>query len=125
MLGRCYDPKVERFPYYGGRGITVCDRWHDVTAFVADMAPTFEPGLEIDRIDNDGNYEPANCQWATHAEQARKKRNLRMATFGTRTLCLAEWAREYGVKYGTVLSRLRRGWTTVEALTTLEDGRRR
>lgn len=62
MMDRCYNPDCASYESYGGRGIRVCDRWHDVGAFVADLPAGFEPGLEMDRIDNDGDYEPGNIR---------------------------------------------------------------
>jgi hypothetical protein len=75
---RCYNPKHVSWKYYGGRGITVCDRWlNDVRAFVKDMGIPSTDDLSIDRINVDGNYEPSNCRWATSVEQANNKRNSR------------------------------------------------
>lgn len=124
MVRRCEDPRNKRYQDYGGRGIAVCERWRNLPAFVEDMAPSWEPGLEIDRLDNDGPYSPDNCRWATHAEQARRKRNLRYVTIGGATKTAAEWARENGVNYSTALSRIRTGWDSVEAVTSREDARR-
>ena len=75
MIQRCTNPKHSGFHNYGGRGITVCDRWRDVVNFHADMAPR-PPGLYLDRIDNDGPYEPGNCRWITMQEQHANRRHF-------------------------------------------------
>lgn len=74
MRRRCSNPKSEKYPLYGGRGITVCERWHDFRNFAADMGPKPGPDYTLERTDNDGNYDPFNCVWATHVQQAANRR---------------------------------------------------
>ena len=73
MIYRCSNPNLRIYKYYGGRGITVCERWHEFENFLQDMGER-PKGLSIDRINNDGNYEPGNCRWATTSEQASNQR---------------------------------------------------
>ena len=73
MLQRCFNPHSKAYLYYGGRGITVCERWLIFENFYADMGDP-PPGMSIDRIDNEGNYEPGNCKWSTASEQVRNRR---------------------------------------------------
>ena len=76
MQSRCFNPRVKEYKYYGGRGITVCERWRDFRLFLQDMGE-IPPGLSIDRINNDGNYEPGNCKWSTAKEQANNRRRAK------------------------------------------------
>lgn len=101
MVERCTAPRCKDYPYYGGRGITVCAAWLDVANFVRDMGER-PLGTSIDRIDPDGNYEPGNCRWATALEQGRHKRNHAYVRFNGVTGYVAEVARKTGVPETTV-----------------------
>lgn len=111
------NPKSASYPNYGGRGIKVCERWMDFDNFLADMGERPE-GLEIDRKDNDGNYEPGNCRWATIKQQCNNTRYNHKITYNGKTLNLVEWASVLGMKKGTLGNRLKRGWSIERALTT-------
>ncbi len=123
MRGRCNDPNDPYYARYGGRGITICDRWRIFTNFLADMGPR-PAGHTIDRIDNDGDYCPENCRWATATDQQRNTRQNRRITYNGRTQCLTAWAEEYGIKPHTLTARLKRGWIVHQALT-IPVGRKR
>lgn len=119
MLRRCYSPTNEKYPRYGGRGIRVCKRWRGPAGFsnfVTDMgdAPS---GMQIDRIDNDGNYESGNCRWATRIQQARNKSATLRLTYDGTSKSVTQWADDRGLKASTVHARLRRGWSVEQALT--------
>jgi hypothetical protein len=106
MHRRCTDPKHPRWERYGGRGITVCDRWKSYENFLADMGERPE-GTSIDRIDLDGPYAPENCRWATPKEQARNKSNSRFVEWDGRRQTIAAWAEEQGIGESTLRARLR------------------
>lgn len=103
---------------YGGRGIKVCDRWARFENFLADMGERPE-GTSIDRIDVNGNYEPANCKWSTIDEQANNKRTTRYLTHGGVTMSLSQWARTIGLNPGTLRFRLEKGWSIERSLTKI------
>lgn len=89
MRKRCNDPKHDSYRSYGGRGISVCKEWANFANFYADMGPRPTPQHSIDRVDNNGNYEPSNCRWATLKEQHRNRRDNRMITHeGITAMCL-------------------------------------
>ncbi len=117
MIGRCANPSNVRFADYGGRGIRVCQRWSEsFAAFLEDMGP--RPGRHtIERIDNNGNYEPGNCRWATWSEQASNKRSNRMLEHEGKSMTLAQWSRETGLQRGCIAARIQRGWSVSRALT--------
>lgn len=106
MKQRCFNKKNTRFADYGGRGITVCDRWVDFEAFLADMGQPPD-GMSLDRIDNDGNYEPSNCRWTTaKQQQVTARRERRFLTHNGVTKTIGEWAVELGISKAGVQYRL-------------------
>jgi len=119
MLQRCENQDHKYYKYYGGRGITVCDEWHDSQAFIDwALANNWRKGLTLDRIDNNGNYEPDNCRWTTRKEQARNRRSNRLITFNDKTQTMAEWAEELNISYHTLKYRIdRHHWPIERALT--------
>jgi hypothetical protein len=121
MKRRCDLPSVESFPRYGGRGIRVCDRWvKSFPDFLADMGERPE-GQCIERIDNDGDYEPGNCRWATMAEQCRNRRsNVHVTTWGE-TRILQDWISDPRcvVGYITLYQRIKKGVAPEIAMTQI------
>lgn len=109
IVQRCTDRNDTSFHNYGGRGIKVCERWRDsFEAFLADMGPRPSPQHSIDRKDNDGDYGPGNCRWATAAEQSRNRRQNRFIEHAGETLCLKDWAGRVGIGSGTLSNRLKK-----------------
>lgn len=118
MIARCHKPANTSYKYYGARGISVCQRWRDsLNDFVVDMGLPPTRRHSIERIDNDGDYEPSNCRWALPAEQSRNNRRTRLITFRGKTQCMKDWAEEMGLGYACLISRLRNGWSIERALT--------
>lgn len=119
MKARCYDTSNSRYRTHGERGIRVCNRWLGANGFqhfFSDMGPQPTAKHSLDRKDNDGNYEPGNCRWATAKEQARNRRNNRIISHNGATRTLAEWAEISGVKRTTLDARLKRGVPIADAL---------
>lgn len=118
MRNRCGSKSSKDYPRYGGRGIKVCERWQkSFECFIADMGEKPD-GATIDRIDNDGDYTPENCRWATATTQANNRRNSVYLTHDGTTLTLSQWARRVGIKVVTLNQRLSHGWSIADALTT-------
>lgn len=119
MKARCYNPKVQRYNRYGGRGIKVCDRWRDsFLDFYADMGDIPFGGAQLDRIDNDGDYSPSNCRWVSKKENIRKTSRSVMWEFDGLHMCVADWADRTGIKSITLRMRVRNyGWSIERALT--------
>ncbi len=118
MRRRCSSKTDDRYADYGGRGIVVCARWQDsFENFYEDMGPR-PNGTQLDRIDNDGNYEPGNCRWATRKVQQNNMRANRVLEFDGKRKTMSEWAGHIGVPYSLIQSRIQRGWPVGEALTS-------
>src|SRR5688500_2796112 len=113
MKTRCSNVKSDRYPFYGGRGIRVCERWADYDAFIADVGRKPSPLHTLERINNDGHYEPGNIRWATKKEQARNRRSTRVVA----GVSLTEAAERHGISASTLAMRLRRGMDEHSALT--------
>lgn len=131
IIARCEAPNHKSFHNYGGRGIGMCPKWrNDFLSFVADMGTKPSPKHSIDRVNNDGNYEPGNCKWKTMKEQSFNRRTNLLITIGEITQPLGMWCRQYGKKYSMVNHRLRKGWEINRALfqenvKTLQEKARR
>ncbi len=107
MLYRCQNPRATKYEAYGGRGISVCPRWAEsYQAFLDDMGRRPSDGHSIDRIDNDGNYEPGNCRWATRSEQSDNRRSTCLLTFEGRSQSMTRWAEEFGITRQTMKIRI-------------------
>lgn len=119
MLNRCRNSKVPSYPEYGGRGIKVCDRWREsYPNFLFDMGRRPSPSHSLDRKDNNGNYEPSNCRWATRLEQDFNKRCTKMIKYRGETITALDAARISGLGIKTINRRIRRGWSAADAIET-------
>lgn len=109
MRERCQNPRSKNYPSYGGRGITVCERWQAFENFYADMGDPPSPQHSIDRIDNDRGYEPGNCRWTTMDVQGKNRRRVIRIDFDGRCLTLKEWGVELGLSWVAIRERHRNG----------------
>lgn len=128
MISRCTKPTDKAYHHYGGRGITVCERWQRFQCFYDDMGDRPE-NLSLDRIDNNGGYWcvqcgeckqkswPSNCRWATRSEQMTNRRSTRYLTYKGQTASISQWAQTTGIRRLTITRRLELGWSVVEALS--------
>lgn len=116
MRRRCEKVYDECYPRYGGRGITVCDRWRLFDNFLQDMGRKPSPKHTLGRIDNDQGYGPGNCRWEDRYQQAKNRRTVITLTYQGESLCIAEWARKLGIQNRTLQARLYRGWPVERVL---------
>lgn len=115
MKARCLRKTHPRYADWGGRGIKICEHWMVFENFYADMGEA-KPGMTIDRIDNNGNYEPLNCKWSTIGEQNKNKRNTRKISANGQTKTINEWCKELGVNRSFICNRLLDGWSESDTI---------
>lgn len=120
MKSRCYNENSNRYERYGGRGITICDEWlNDPQAFYDwAMSHGYDDTLSIDRIDNDGNYEPSNCRWISNKEQSNNRSSNHLITYEGKTMNMTQWSEYLGIPRKTLSDRLASGWSVEKAFTT-------
>lgn len=128
MKNRCNNPSAQAYSDYGGRGIKVCDEWND--SFIPfnewAIANGYSDELSLDRINNDGNYEPNNCRWVDMHEQATNRRNTLLVTYNNETKPLIDWCREFGINYTTARQRIYKyGWDIEKVFTPPYQERRK
>jgi hypothetical protein len=126
MRRRCEVETDRQYPSYGGQGIRVCERWRtSFVTFLIDVGCKPSPKHTLDRIDNDGHYEPSNVRWATYQQQARNRRSSRYLTWNGQMLTLAEWSERTGFKRETIARRVEAGWSVGDAMSLPTDERPR
>lgn len=118
MIRRCKYNSMDRFDRYGGRGITVCDRWLDFGNFLHDVGRAPSKDHSLGRIDNDRCYEPGNVRWETNFEQHRNTSRNRYIEYNGERMIVSDWAKKLGLKRTTLEERLKRGWSVEKAFTT-------
>lgn len=119
IIDRCGNPNNPFWNRYGGRGITMFQPWrHSFEEFFKHIGRKPSPKHSIDRINNDGNYEPGNVRWATPLQQSRNRGGRVFVEYRGEKLCISEWSQKVGIKLGTLLKRIRNGWPIEKAMTT-------
>lgn len=125
MRQRCRNPKASHYDRYGGRGIGICKRWDDYAAFYADMGPCPSLRHSLDRIQNDGDYSPDNCRWATHTEQMRNSSRIKLVQVGGQEVPVSHAIRASGISPQTFYRRIAEGWDVERALSEPPYAKRR
>ena len=122
IIQRCTNEKTIGWENYGGRGISVCDRWLSFENFIEDMGMRPTPDHSIDRKDNDRGYSKDNCRWATETEQKRNTRRCVFIEYEGRRMPIAAWAEATGIPANTIAKRIRAGWTDADAVSIKSNG---
>lgn len=125
MKARCYNVNNTKYTRYGGRGITICNEWKNDFQIFYDwsMKNGYKQNLSIDRINNDGNYEPSNCRWVTNSIQANNRKSTRLFKYKEKNKTLREWSDDLNINFQTLASRIVRRWTLEDTLFTPVRGR--
>ena len=121
MMKRCYSEKCNMYKRYGGRGIKVCDEWHDVHEFAKWADKTYLQGRTLDRLDNDKDYSPSNCRWATRKEQANNRSTCVMISYNGETHNITKWGELLGISRYTLNRRYHEGKRPPELFEKPED----
>lgn len=118
MKERCYNPNHDQYKDYGGRGIIICDEWKNnfLNFYNWGVNNGYQDDLTIDRINNDGIYEPNNCRWSTRKEQGNNQRTNHLLTYNNKTQTMSQWADEVRLNPSTLQTRISRGWSVPDAL---------
>ncbi len=117
MITRCTNPKANNYHLYGGRGIRICDKWRQsFMEFLSDVGRRPHPDLTIDRLDNDGHYEPGNVRWSTIKEQGNNRRTNHVLTVDGVSKTIMQWAESTGISRTTIGSRVQSGWSMSDAI---------
>ncbi len=125
IKNRCTNARNKDFPNYGGRGITMCERWiNSVETFIKDMGPRPSKKHSVDRIDVNGPYSPENCRWADSSRQQRNRRGVKQLTYNGLTMGQNDWAEHLDLPVSTIAGRLLRGWGVAETLSIPYGGSR-
>lgn len=126
MKTRCLNKNSPRYKDYGGRGITICDEWMDdfMSFYNWSVDSGYKEDLTIDRINNNGNYSPSNCRWATDTEQIRNRSNTWLIEINGETKTAQEWCLQNGVSYKLAHNRKTKGWSDVDCVTIKKYGKR-
>lgn len=122
MWSRCTNPIVARYPLYGGRGISVCDRWKSFENFYKDMGPKPSPKHSLGRVDNNGNYEPSNCQWECASDQANNTSQNVFIEWKGQKKTLAQWSKEKEIPYSRIVQRYRSGMDAEKIFDVCAEG---